>query len=59
VAEVSRGEVKFPGPKDDSGCLLGTLRALTTLRRLTFLVAYAAVMAPITDAALNIAIYPR
>ena len=59
MAEVSRGEVKFPGPKDDSGCLLGTLRALTTLRRLTFLVVYAAVMTPVADAFINIIFLPR
>lgn len=52
-------DVKFPSPSGDNGCLLGTLRALTTTRRLIGVVLYAAALAPLTDAFVNVLSFPR
>lgn len=56
---VRVNEVKFPGPTDGDGCLFALVRGLTTLRRLAFVVLYAAVWAPLTDAFVNVLSFPR
>lgn len=55
-------EIKFPGPTDGNGCIFGLLSApmkLTTVRRVLGTVLYAAALAPITDALINVISYPR
>lgn len=52
-------EVKFPSPTDGDGRLFALVRGLTTLRRLAFVVVYAAVLAPAVDAFVNVLSFPR
>ena len=56
---VRVNEIKFPGPTDGDGCRFALVRGLTTLRRLAFVVIYAAIWAPVTDAVVNVLTYPR